>query len=280
MSEELNEEAENDTEETEVIEEAENDNEEELNEDEEQEDGPLVVSFGDEEPDEEDQEEAPPWVKEVRASNRELKKKNKELESKIAEKEEAKQQNTLGDKPKLEDFDYDAEQYAPALETWLEKKRSIDKRQATAKEQDVKREEEFNAKKVKYRASVSELNVDDFDEAEDVVADKISELHQNIIIMASDNPTTFVYGLKQNKAALDKLSAITDPIKFAVEIGRMEAQMKTRTGKRAPKPEKRLSGNGSGGGSDKKMERLEKEAAKSGDRTQIMAYKRELKRAS
>jgi len=84
--------------------------------------------------------------------------------------------------------------------------------------------------------------------------------------------------LGKNPKKLEELSKITDPVDFAFKVAKLESQLKV-TDRKAPKPEKRVSSNKSGGisgNSDKTLDRLRDEAAKSGDYTKVTAYKRKL----
>ena len=87
------------------------------------EDDNIVVTIGEETPPQEEHTEAPEWVKELRAANRELKKKNRELESKQNIPAETV---ALGEKPTLESSDYDESVYEASLTKWHEDKREID----------------------------------------------------------------------------------------------------------------------------------------------------------
>jgi hypothetical protein len=50
--------------------------------------------------------------------------------------------------------------------------------------------------------------------------------------------------------------------------------------KQAPPPEKKINGNGSLDSSNAQLERLREEAARTGDMTKVIAYKRQLKNQS
>ena len=74
----------------------------------------LELSIGDESlTSQEEKEEAPAWVKELRKTNREQAKRIKEYERKLAEKE-SPPDLTLGPEPTLEQFDYDEDKFKPA----------------------------------------------------------------------------------------------------------------------------------------------------------------------
>jgi hypothetical protein len=75
-----------------------------------------------------------------------------------------------------------------------------------------------------------------------------------------------------------ELSSIKDPVKFAFAVAKLETQLKVSNRKAAPPPEKVVKGTGRVSGSvDSTLERLREEAAKSGDMSKVIAYKRQMR---
>lgn len=272
--------------EDEIEDEIEQDNEEDVNDEEEEqeeqvEDDGLTLSFETEE-EEELPDEAPKWAKELRVRNREQAKENRELKRALkdndAKKAAENEAVVLGEKPKLEDFQYEEDKYAEALLGWNDRKRDFDKQETAKVTEAEEQTKNWNNRLSHYEAQ--KLDIDDFDDAEDVVKDTLSVTQQGIIIAGSEKSAKLTQALGKNPKVLEKLAEITDPIKFAMAIGRMETQMSSRNGKKPPSPEKRLNSSGpTAAGGNKTLDNLRAEADKTGDLSKVIAYKRKQKAA-
>jgi len=247
---------------------------------EESEDDEVVVTIGEEEAPK--AEPAPAWVRDLRKQYREERKRTKELEKKLAEVtkgEETKRAPALPTKPTLQDADYDTEQYENMLAQWYETKRQYDAEQAAVKQRELDAQQEWQQKLDAYDAAKSDLKVKDFEDAEDAVTEQFNTVQQGMILAGADNPALVVYALGKNPKKAAELSSIQDPVKFAFALAKMETQLKI--GKRsAPPPEKKVTGTGSlAGSTDRTLEKLREDAARTGDYSKVMAYKKQ-KRAS
>jgi hypothetical protein len=283
------------SEEQEVIEdEVEQDNEEpnedevlegdEKAEEEEVEDDGLTLVF-DEDKEEEVPDEAPQWAKDLRVRNREqakeIRETKKQLKAATTQTEQDQEKLVLGEKPKLEDFGYDGELFEPALLDWHENKKKYEAQVEDAAGVEEKQNKAWNAHVNNYDTQKAEMEKDDFEEIEDVVNNKLSKIQQSIITAGPEKSAALKYSIGKNPKVLDKLAEITDPIKFAVALGRMESQMSKYKGKKPPAPEKRLNGGGASGlGGVQTLATLEKDAEKTGDRSKVHAHKRALKAAA
>lgn len=230
----------------------------------------LEFSFDD---DGEDKDEfagqpAPEWVKEVRKENRELKRQLKQRESQQFE------QQVLREKPTLDDHDYDSDAFEQDYAQWLTEKQQVDA-QVHAERQKYQQYHE------RYKADVDAIKAKapDYDEVELSVVDVLSEQKQGLLQMLVDNPAKVVYALGKNSPAqLERLSKLDD-IQFAKQIVLMEMQMSSKTKSRnqnKPKP-KTHELEGAAGGADTRLAKLEVEADRTGDRSKVAAYKKQLK---
>lgn len=252
----------------------------EMEQNEESEDDELVVTIGEDAPPQEQDDgfngqPAPQWVKDLRKENRELK---KQLKSNPDTTKKVDEDLTLGEKPKLEQYGYDEDQYAEALDIWYDRKAKVDKRKAEVEAEQLKAQEQIQAVVNSYNEKKQKLKVRDFDEAESELTDKLSVQQQGLILEGADDPALVVYALGKNKARLEELAKITNPAKFAFAVAKLETQMKTSTRKAAVAPEKTIAGNGSTSGTaDTTLDRLRKEAEKTGDYSKVVQYKRKQK---
>jgi hypothetical protein len=237
----------------------------------------VVVTIGEEAPPaEEEHAQAPEWVRELRKSHRELQRKNRELEDKLKTgTAETKPAVTLGTKPKLEDHDYDADKYEQALANWYEQKRQVDEQAAKAEAEAKSANDAWQAKLTSYGKAKTELKVKDFDDAEATVQETLSSTQQGIILQGAENPALLIYALGKNPKKAKELASITDPVKYAFAVAKLETQLKVTNRKAAPPPEKTVRGTGSVSGTvDSQLERLRADAEKSGDYSKVIAYKR------
>lgn len=246
-------------------------------------DDEVVVSFGDEAPpaSEDDENRAPAWVKDLRRANREKDRRIRELEQRLnSGSQQAEQAVVVGAKPTLEACDYDAEKFEVELEAWHTRKREADQQKAKKDEAEKAAQEAWAARIKTYAQAKASLKVADFQDAEDALSDALSVTQQGVILSGAEKPELLVYALGKAPAKLKELAAITDPVKFAFAVAKLETQLKVQPRKQAPAPERRVTGSVPVGGPDKTLERLEAEADKTGDRTKVAAYKRQLRMSS
>lgn len=235
----------------------------------------IVVSIGDEPaPEAEENEPAPVWVKKVRQRNRELEKELREARKKL-ETVTAPKEPEVGVKPTLEKFDYDTEKYEEALTSWYDRKKQADERAARAREEAERAEKSWAEKLEAYQEAKAAFKADDFDEVEAAALEVLDQTQQGIIVHGANDPTLLIYALGKNDAKAKEIGAIKDPVKFAFAIAKLEAQLKVSTKKPATQPESKIIGNSRPSGTvDSTLERLREEAAKSGDYSRVLEYKR------
>ncbi|MGB3465676.1 MAG: hypothetical protein WBA74_10410 [Cyclobacteriaceae bacterium] len=234
----------------------------------------LIVTIGDEEPEEVEKTPAPKWVNELRKKARKLEKENKELKrGQPTEKKPVK----LESRPTFESCDYDEDVFNDKLDKWKEDKRNYELQEAEKEEAKKTANKQWQDKLNNYEEKKRSLKVKDFEEVEEDVVDVLSVEQQGLIVSGSDNPALVVYALGKNKKKLEELAKIKDPIKYVVAIVKLEAQLKVKNGKGSMIPESRVKTSGGtslNGNSKDVLERLRAEAAKTGDFTKLHAYKR------
>ena len=239
----------------------------------------LIVTIGEEAPPQEEEKPAPEWVRELRKSHRELQKRNRELEAKLTQ-DQAPKAPEIGKKPTLEDFDYDAEKFENSLAQWFERKRQADEQAAKVQADIEKQQQEWQAKLQGYGKAKAELKVKDYDDAEGIVQESFNTTQQGVILQGADNPALLVYALGKNPKKAKELASISDPVKFAFAIAKLETQLKVTNRKAASPPEKTVQGTGRVSGTvDSTLDRLRADAEKSGDYSKVMAYKRQKRTA-
>jgi hypothetical protein len=239
----------------------------------------VVVTIAGESPaPEEEEKQAPEWVRNLRKSYRELQREKRELEEKLKAVSPATEQSpvVLGRKPTLEGCDYDSDKFESELADWFERKRQADEAEAKQRARQQAEQESWKKKLETYTQSKTGLKVSDFQDAEDTVLETLNVTQQGIILQGAQNPAVLVYALGKNPNKAKELAGITDPVQFAFAVAKLETQLSV-TKKQAPPPEKRINGNGSLGTSSVQLDRLREEAARTGDFTKVLAFKKQLK---
>ncbi|WP_372844797.1 hypothetical protein [Psychrobacter sp.] len=219
-------------------------------------------------------QEAPQWVKDTRRRAKEVERENRRLKQQLEQRNsQPEQQQALRARPTVENYDYneESEEYLADLDSWYAEKSQHDA--AVQAEQ-----QKYQQYRDRYKADVDAIKAKapDYDEVESSVVDVLSEQKQGLLQMLVDNPAKVVYALGKNSPAqLERLSKLDD-VQFTKQIVLMEQQMSSKAKSRNPnKPKPKTHElEGAAGGVDTKLAKLEAEAAKTGDRSKVIAYKR------
>ncbi len=239
----------------------------------------TVVTFGDDEPQDPTEHDSKRNKKfaSMRKENRELKEKLEKVTAK------ADDNTALGAEPTLEDCDYDADKYRDTLRDWDRAKAKQDAKVQTAEDAQKDRNKVYAVKLDEYHASKSDFDADSFDEAEGIVKDTLNNVQLEALVTAfSGRAAPLIQALGQDEKKLTSLSkhdlsTAEGCINFAVEATRLESAMKISSRKPRTVPETRVSGNASSVSGDNQLEKLREAAAKTGDMSKVLAYKRSLK---
>ena len=241
----------------------------------------VVVSIGEEAPPPEDHTPAPEWVRELRKTNRELQRQNRELQSKLQVQPTEIKPVVIGAKPKLEDHDYDADKYEEALTSWFERKRQADEVNAKQQAEVMNQQKAWQSKLDGYGKAKAELRVRDYEDAEAVAQEVFSITQQGVILQGAENPALVVYALGKNPKKAKELAEVSDPVKFAFAVAKLEKELKVTNRRAAPAPERIVSGTGrSSGAVDSTLERLREEASRTGNMTKVIQYRAQKRSAS
>lgn len=245
-----------------------------------EEEGEMVVTLGDAEPEEPEDHADSPVLRTVRQKLRETQRELREMRAKMAP-QQAEQVPVVGKKPSLDDFDYDTDKFEAALVSWHESKRRVDEHVAKQRQAMEEQQREWDSRLQHYTHAKQALKVRDFDDAEAAAQEAFNVTQQGIILHGSANPALLVYALGKNTAKAKEVAAIKDPVKFAFAIARLETELKTTQRKPATAPERVPASSGGAGVSsaNKQLEALRAEAAKTGDRSKVVAYMRKMSKS-
>jgi hypothetical protein len=237
----------------------------------------VVVSIGEEAPPAEEEQRAPEWVRELRKANREKERRIRELEARLQTTTQTENKPVaLGPKPKLEEFDYDADRFEQALDTWHERKRQHDLQTEMVRQAELQQHQAWQAKLDSYSKAKAELRVRDYEDAEALAQEVFNVTQQGVILQGAENPALVIYALGKNPKKAAELAKNTDPVKFAFAVAKLEKELKVTNRRAAPAPERIVQGTGRVAGAvDSTLERLRAEAEKTGNYTKVLQYKRQ-----
>ena len=212
------------------------------------------------------------WVKELRQQHRELRRENRALQEKLEALKP--KQDPVGAKPTLADSNWDEEAFAEKLASWQDAKRKIDAEKSASEQAVRKQNEEWENTLRSYQTKKSARSAD-YADAEDNLTAVLTQAQQGILLVSADDATEVVAYLGNNDKELDRLGKITDPVKFAAAIAKIEAKMERE--QKSPSVDEPIRGS-SPTRKDDQLERLRAEAAKTGDYSKIHAFKRALRK--
>lgn len=222
---------------------------------------------------------APKWVAEMRKNfNGALKDKGR-LEKELAELRAKLPQPApaLSAKPTLDQYDYDEDKFQSAWESWIEQRDALNRADQAKLDEQRKEQETIDNFKKSYAARAEALGVDDFKEAESEVGALLNQTQAGLLMRGADDPAVLVYALSKSPARLMDLAKITDPVKFTVAVAKMEIALATKKTNR-PAPEARITSERTSSGfnaGNAALEKLRDEAARTGDFSKVVAYKRD-----
>lgn len=213
---------------------------------------------------------------------RKLRQELRETQRKLHRYETAPQPQKIevGEEPTLEGCDWDEDAFKAKWREWNGRKVEADRQNRDAEEQQRAAQERFVASYTTYRQHAAKLNVSDYDDVEKHVAEALPLPLQNAIpeYFGDKGPLT-VLALGRHPKLLAEIVDMKDPVAQLLRLKEISMGVKPKMGRKAPAPERGTIPQGSAVGAagvDKTLERLEKEADKTGDRSKLIDYKRKM----
>lgn len=203
----------------------------------------------------------------------------RERDKRLAERTTTPQAVDPGPEPTLEGCEYDEDKYRAAI-------REYDKAVADAEKPRVDSQaaaaHKYETERARYTDGKAKLGVPDIDDAEETVKAALSPEQQSVLVLASDDPAKMVYALGKNPAKLAEIASEADFFRFAAKVAKLEGQLKMVKRRTAPNPDtpERGSARMSPQTTDKKLKKLEEDAERTGDRTELVRYRKQLKAAN
>jgi hypothetical protein len=232
------------------------------------------IGFGDEGDVEADDT---PLVRKLRDQLRQAQRQLKQ--GKVSPADEGDPEPAIPSRPSLEALEYDQDRFDAALEErdaavqahaeWKVRQADRDRaRQRIADEQ---------AKTVEQQRKA--LGVSDYEARAAAVKDRLSDGQLAVLINGAENPAKLIYALGRSETKLEELAGIDNLARFAARVGQLERDVKVSK-RTAPAPESRVRGATASvavTSSDKELAKLEAEADKTGDRSKVIQYRRQMR---
>jgi hypothetical protein len=186
----------------------------------------------------------------------------------------------LGNKPTLEACDYDTDKHEAELDAWYDRKQKLADQERAKNEQSSKLGEKQAKQLQEYEAQAKALNARDFADKQQTFLDYFNNTPQGKVIMsAAKNKALVVYALGSDTRKLEALTNITDDIELAAEVARIESKIKVQTRQSNITPEKTVKSDAGGANASqsatmKQLEKLRANAVKTGNYTEVRAFKK------
>jgi hypothetical protein len=129
-----------------------------------------------------------------------------------------------------------------------------------------------------YKATKADFSkkVDGYEEAEQAFTRMFDDARQDVLFRNCSNPAKVIFLLHQRPELMEKLSKSTNRDEIVRELVKLEVTVKERKVGTPPPPPKKVGGNATKDqGNDPVLERLRKEAAKTGNMKPVTDYLRE-----
>jgi len=238
----------------------------------------TVIGFADEE---DGEQEEPPLIKKLREQNRKLARELNQVK-RTPRNDDDPEPVVPGEPGALSDFDYDEDAQRAA---WAKYSADLKAHAEWMAREETRKESRERAKNEQARQVEQQrraLGVSDYEERASIVQDRLTDAQIAVIVNGADNPAQVIYALGRSQARLDMLAGEDNLAKFAVMLGKLEKDIKIMK-RKAPAPESHVRGATAPTAvtsNDKELERLEKEYERTGDRSKILAYKRQKRLAA
>lgn len=182
----------------------------------------------------------------------------------------------VGPKPVLAECGeagYDEDVYEAELLKWNDRRLAAERQAGEVESQRETAKREWQGRIDTYEAS--KATVPGIDDAEQVVEAALGEDRMRILMLVPEDAPKLIAALAKSPDKLETLSKL-DLARAAMMIGELKGKVQMTT-RKVPAPDAPLRGNAAiAGSTDKQLQRLEAEAEKTGDRTELIRYRRKL----
>lgn len=212
-------------------------------------------------------------VRHLREQLRETQRENRELKKQAPG---GVPQVEVGEKPTLMSCDYDEDRFERELDEWRGRKAQAERQEQDRAQAEQAQQAAWQKRLGALETQKGELGVRDYEQAAEEVRTTFPEAQQALIVRYSENPAKMIYALGRSPAKAAELAKISDPGDFIAALAKLEGKTTVTTQRKtAPDPEKVARGSAPLSTVDRQEQRLEAEAAKTGNYTKLFAYRRQ-----
>lgn len=184
----------------------------------------------------------------------------------------------IGPKPTLEGCDYDEAKFEGELDAWKDRERQAANQGEQQRQQAQQHEQAWQADVTRLQTARAALKAPDFDTSDAIVGSALTQIQLACITTACDDAAKVIYALGKSPARLAELTKITNPVKFTAAVAKMEGKITMKPRKTGIEPDEPVRGSARlVKGVDKREAELEAKADKSGDRSELVAYRSQKK---
>ncbi len=225
--------------------------------------------------------EETPLIKQLREQRKADAREKREMAKRLAELEGKTAPQSLPEPDLWEDCEGDPDKYKAALLKWQANEQAVTEHASARPAEQIRAAQEWQNDLQAYKAKAIALAKPDFQAAEDAVVSTLTDAQQNTIVMAAKDPARFIYALGRSPQRLAMLAEITNPIKLAAEVARIEGTA-TVVRKAPANIDEPVRGSARLSGTPKNAEedKLIAEAQRTGDATNLREYRRAQKAAA
>lgn len=249
-------------------------------------DGEVVIAIEGEEPEADEDAEIEAELgdkgkhalKAARDAAKAARQEARELKAKLAEREATATPAPALKRPTMEECGFNEDAFAEKMSAYVIAQREADSKKEAEQAEAKTRETAYQEKLTRYHAEKAKVGVDD--DAQALVVTALNAQQQAALMDASGDPAKVVAALAKTPKVLAELSGIKEIHKFTYRLAQIEGKI-TMTTKAPPPPETKLKG-GIGipaGNLSAQLEAAEKRADVSGDRSEVIRLKRQIRDA-
>lgn len=181
-------------------------------------------------------------------------------------------------RPTMEECGFDEDVYAERMASFVEAQKAVKEAEARAKAEAEAAEKDYQTRFATYDQEKAKLPPSDMEAAEAAVKAALTVQQQAIIVRNASNPAQVVLALGKSPKALAALAALKDYDRFAYALAQTEGKITVTKKPIAPESKLRAGAAGAGGVSlSKQLEEAEKRAERTGDRTEVIRLRAQMK---
>lgn len=149
--------------------------------------------------------------------------KDRTRELRRVSEQSAKPKLTRTPEPDLwDDCEGDSDKFKTALLAWQANEAKVDAQEQSRSTEQQQAAQSWQQELQAYKTKAVQLGKPDFETAEAAVVNTLTDAQQVTIVQAAKDPARFIYALGRSPLRLTQLASISNPIKLAAEVARIE----------------------------------------------------------